>query len=151
MPRRRPGTLRATRVDPRLPSEGPLRSIAGLSRRADSQIRLLERSASHYDVFPGATELALRRYREFTNRPGRRPLYPQPADCGCRYDSFDDVRHARDVLDEVLQRLPPRARGELGRQVAALDARYLARTLPDPFADERRPWSGGAWWHGRLS
>ncbi|MGW5482765.1 serine hydrolase domain-containing protein [Streptomyces sp. NPDC004008] len=42
----------------------------------------------------------LRRYRAFPQPPGRRPLYPQDTECSCRGCSFDDVRHARDVLGE---------------------------------------------------
>lgn len=64
--------------------------------------------------------------------------------------SFDDVRHARDVLDEVMRRLPPRARTEPARRVAPLDAAYLARTLPDPFARERQ-WRAALWWRRRLA
>ncbi|MEY9875196.1 hypothetical protein ABH931_004697 [Streptacidiphilus sp. MAP12-33] len=128
----------------------PRRAIPGLSAAAMSDVRRLELRRPHGDVTAGATELALRRYREFALSPGRRPLYPRPADCPAPGCDLDDVRYARSVLDEVLRRLPPRARAELGRQVAALDVRYLARTLPDPFADERRPWNAGPWWYRRL-
>ncbi|MEU3228370.1 hypothetical protein ABZ695_35140 [Streptomyces sp. NPDC006976] len=64
-------------------------------------------------------------------RPGS--LYPRYAGCSCRGCSFDDVRHARDVLELVLRELPARPRAELKRHVAVLDAAYLERTLPDPF------------------
>ncbi|MEU6676508.1 hypothetical protein [Streptomyces sp. NPDC046925] len=60
------------------------------------------------------------------------------------------MRHARDVLADVLQQLPARARGELRRHVARLDDTYRARTLPDPFAD-RRPWRSDRWWRRRLA
>ncbi|MEW2297215.1 hypothetical protein ABZ719_31695 [Streptomyces sp. NPDC006743] len=92
----------------------------------------------------------MRRYRAFALAPGRRPLYPQDAECSCRGCSFDDVRHARDVLEEVLRHLPVRAREELRRRVACLDTAYLRRTLPDPFADQRR-WGSGRWWRRRLA
>ncbi|MFY7064910.1 hypothetical protein ACOQFV_03520 [Nocardiopsis changdeensis] len=60
------------------------------------------------------------------------------------------MRHARDVLDAVMRELPRRARSELGRRVAALDALYLRRTLPDPFAHDRQ-WRADLWWRRRLS
>ncbi|GAA5075575.1 hypothetical protein GCM10023336_64960 [Streptomyces similanensis] len=110
----------------------------------------MERLSTDYYVYPGATDRALRRYRAFAQSPGRRPLYPQDAECSCRGCSFDDVRHARDVLDEVLRQLPARAREELRRRVARLDAAYLQRTLPDPFAD-RRQWRSDLWWRRRLA
>ncbi|SEE25426.1 hypothetical protein [Streptomyces sp. Ag109_O5-10] len=100
---------------------------------------------------PGATDRALRRYRAFPQPPGRRPRYPQDAECSCRGCSFDDVRHARDVLAEVLRQLPPRSRARLARQVRALDAGYAAeRTPPDPFAADRQ-WRSDLWWRRRLT
>jgi hypothetical protein len=151
MPRRRPGRLRADRHDaPRAWDDQPPRRIPSLSFRASLAIRHVERLSTDYYLFPGATERALRRYQSFLMPPGRRPLYPQDGECSCRGCSFDDVRHARDVLDEVLRQLPARARQELGRRVASLDAGYLRRTLPDPFAD-RRTWSSDLWWHRRLA
>ncbi|MDY0813296.1 hypothetical protein [Kitasatospora purpeofusca] len=106
-------------------------------------------SASFY-IHLGATDRALRRYREFLNPPGRRPLYPQKSHCSCSGCSFDDVRHARDVLEEILERLPERARAELGRLVEPLDTAFLRRTLPDPFA-HRRQWRTEFWWYRRLA
>ncbi|MEV8096882.1 hypothetical protein [Kitasatospora sp. NPDC085879] len=98
----------------------------------------------------GATDRALRRYREFLHPPGRRPLYPQESHCSCTWCSFDDVRHARDVLEEVQERLPAQARSELARLVKPLDAVFLRRTLPDPFA-HRRQWRTEFWWYRRLA
>ncbi|MGW1496416.1 hypothetical protein [Streptomyces sp. NPDC002402] len=60
------------------------------------------------------------------------------------------MRHARDILEEILQQLPSRSRAELRRQVAYLDAVYLERTLPDPFA-YRRQWRADLWWRRRLT
>ncbi|MGQ4434061.1 hypothetical protein [Streptomyces sp. SAS_260] len=60
------------------------------------------------------------------------------------------MRHARDVLELVLEQLPVRARAELERQVVSLDTVYLKRTLPDPFAD-RRQWRSDLWWRRRLA
>lgn len=103
-----------------------------------------------YYIHPGATDRALRRYREFLHPPGGRPLYPQESYCSCTCCFFDDVRHAREVLEEVLERLPVRARAELGRLVNPLDAVFLRRTLPDPFT-HRRQWRTQHWWYQRLA
>jgi hypothetical protein len=151
MPRRRPGRLRADhRHGPRTWSDPPPSRIHWLSTRASLAIHRVERLSTDYYVYPGATDRALRRYRAFALSPGRGSLYPQDAECSCRGCSFDDVRHARDVLDEVLQQLPAGAREELRRRVASLDAAYLQRTLPDPFADQRQ-WRSDLWWRRRLA
>jgi hypothetical protein len=151
MPRRRPSGLRADRRhDPRAWGDPPPGRIRWLSTRTSLAIHRIERLSTDYYVYPGATERALRRYQAFSLSPGRRPRYPQDADCSCRGCSFDDVRHARDVLDEVLRELPARAREELRRRVAVVDAAYLRRTLPDPFAD-RRQWRSDLWWRRRLA
>ncbi|WP_437045455.1 hypothetical protein [Streptomyces sp. enrichment culture] len=110
----------------------------------------MENLSGDHDLYPGATDRALRRYRAFLGPAGRRPLYPQVAECSCRGCSFDDVRHARDVLAEVLRQLPFRARAELKRKVACLDAVYIERTLPDPFAGDRQ-WRSDRWWRRRLA
>ena len=153
MPRNRPGKLRATQQPEHRPrgwnTPAPAR-IHGLSTRTSLAIHTYEALDRDYYIFPGATDRALRRYRDFLSPPGHRPRYPYLDDCGCRGCSFRDVRHARDVLDTVLQELPPRARAELGRLIASLDAVYLTRTLPDPFVDTRREWRPEVWWYRRL-
>lgn len=148
MPRERPGALRAEQRSPRAwVSPLPAR-IGGLTARTVFAIQRIEVLAGDY-LFPGATDRALRRYREFLEPPGRKPLYPQDAECSCRGCSFDDVRHARDVLEAVLLKLPSRARTELARLVAPLDTLYLKRTLADPFA--HRQWRSDLWWRRRLA
>ncbi|GGS82049.1 hypothetical protein [Streptomyces cinerochromogenes] len=148
MPRKRPGALRS-RQPSRAPRDLPTRRIHGLSPRTSRAIEHVERLSDDYYLYPGATARALRRYRAFLGPPGRRPLYPRLSGCDCRGCSFDDVRHARDVLEEVLRQLPPRPRAELRRRVRVLDAAYAARTLPDPFAG-RRQWHAHLWWRRRL-
>lgn len=151
MPRRRPRALRAEHISRRpLPDESPVHRIHGLSRRATLVVRRVELLSDDYYLYPGATEKAIREYRAFLRPPGRRPLYPQNADCGCRGCSFDDVRHARDMLEKVLTRLPPRERAELRRLVRPLDAQYRRRTLPDPFV-HRRKWCTEFWWYRCLT
>nr|WP_198151665.1 hypothetical protein [Kibdelosporangium sp. MJ126-NF4]CEL17858.1 hypothetical protein [Kibdelosporangium sp. MJ126-NF4]CTQ90918.1 hypothetical protein [Kibdelosporangium sp. MJ126-NF4] len=54
------------------------------------------------------------------------------------------------MLDEILTRLPPRSRAQLGSRVRALDEQYARRTLPDPFAHWR--WAKPVkWWYHRLT
>ncbi|GAA1093669.1 hypothetical protein GCM10009663_41560 [Kitasatospora arboriphila] len=143
--------LRADRRhDPRARGDPPQGRIRWLSARTSLAVHRVEVLSTDYYVFPGATAWALRQYRDFALSPGRRPLYPQDAECPCRGCSFDDVRHARDVLDEVVRELPGGAREELRRRVAVLDAAYLRRTLPDPFAD-RRQWRPDRWRRRRLA
>jgi hypothetical protein len=149
MPRSRPGALRARQPRPRAWASELPTPVHGLSARTSLAIHVAEVLARDYYLFPGATRHALRRYREFLTPAGRRPRYPQDGVCSCRHCSFDDVRHARDVLDQVMALLPTRARAELRRRVAPLDAAFLARTLPDPFADRR--WGSDVWWRRRLS
>ncbi|MFG2131491.1 hypothetical protein ACGFNV_27235 [Streptomyces sp. NPDC048751] len=153
MPRNRPGELRATQPLLNRPygwdTPAPDR-IHGLSARTSLAVHRYEALSRDHDVFPGVTDRSLRRYRAFLSPPGNRPRYPYLEECGCRGCSFDDVRHARDALDTVLQELPPRARAELGRLIASLDAVYLTRTLPDPFVDSRRVWRPEVWWYRRL-
>jgi hypothetical protein len=127
-----------------MPRSRPTALHAGISAYTARLVLAVERQGDYY-MFVGATDQALRRYRAFLSPPGRRPLYPEPAECSCRDCSFDDVRHARDVLESVLTQLPPPARRELGRLIAPLDAAYRRRTLPDPFA------RAGPWWHRRLT
>lgn len=151
MPRRRPSALRAEQVITRRCECGPPDRIHGISARTAYAIHLAEVSSRDYYLYPGATKSALRRYRAFVSPPGKRSRYPKPAECSCRGCSLDDVRHARDVLDSVLEQLQGRARSELGHQVARLDAWYLARTLPDPFASHCDGNGPRPWWRRRLS
>jgi hypothetical protein len=162
MPRRRPSVLRARNAIPRqkyrgagpwwdeyLPVPWPTR-IDRLSGRTVSAIHR-EESRRPYDegLWPGATEAALRYYRAFLGRPGRY-LYLRRSRCPCdECELQEDVALARDLIELVLSRLPPRARGELAALVAELDQELRRRTLPDPFA-HRQPWRRGGWWHWRI-
>ncbi|UUU34407.1 hypothetical protein JIX56_33730 [Streptomyces sp. CA-210063] len=153
MPRNRPGALRAAqrlRDRPRNWDSPAGDRIHGLSAGTSLAVHRYEALSTDYYVFPGVTAVALRRYRAFLGPPGRRPRYPFLDDCSCRGCSLRDVRHARDMLGTALRNLPPRARAELGRLVASLDAVYLERTLPDPFVHVRRGWRPHVWWYRRL-
>ncbi|MEU1350082.1 hypothetical protein ABZ438_29515 [Streptomyces sp. NPDC005786] len=147
MPRKRPGALRAA------PDRTPVwlcepGRISSLSLATSAAIRRVEYESDLYEVHPGATQVALYRYRRFLARPGR-TLYPSLAQCSCRGCALDDVTHVRDVLAEVLVLLPGRPRAELARLVTRLDRRLLRRTLPCPHA-AAHPWRSRAWWRMRL-
>ncbi|GAA3476722.1 hypothetical protein [Streptomyces yanii] len=146
MPRKQPGALRAAqqRTPGRLFQPG---MIHWLSLSVDAAIRRVEHESDGYTVFPGATAAALRRCHSFFGLPGR-TLYPGLADCPCRGCPLDDVTLARDVLDDVLALLPPRAQAEPGRLVALIDRELFRRTLPDPRAPGH-PWLREAWWRMR--
>ncbi|MET8450728.1 hypothetical protein [Streptomyces sp. NPDC005209] len=151
MPRNRPGALRArrSRALPHTRETPPPVRIPGLSARTSLAIHRVESASNGFLIRVGATDEALRRYRAFLSRPGLRTLYPREAFCpSCPGCALDDVRHARDVLAEILPLLPPRARGELRRALLTLDRHYRTRTLPDPLAAAR---GEAPWWHGRLA
>ncbi|WP_329217118.1 hypothetical protein OG352_14135 [Streptomyces sp. NBC_01485] len=159
MPRNRPGALRADRTPgpharPRTRDVPQPPRIRGLSARTSLAIHHVEYEGGDRHLFAGATALALHRYREFLSSPGRHTLYPRTSVCpGCPGCGLDDVRHARDVLDETLRLLPRRPRAELARTLSALDRRYLDRTLPDPRphpATSAAPATPAPWWHRRL-
>lgn len=141
MPRRRPGALRAEQ--PRTSS--PRAHIRGLSSRTCHAIHLVEKlTRSGYD-YVGFTAKALNRYEQFLSQGSHERLYPASEDCRCPGCVLDDVRNARDHLGYVLWKLPKGAHTELSRRLAPLDARYLRRTLQDPFSDPNHPW-----WRRRL-
>ncbi|MEV7091290.1 hypothetical protein AB0M80_00465 [Amycolatopsis sp. NPDC051045] len=130
MPRRRPGSLRRTR---RLVVAGPPPAkIPYLSRRAMRQLAFAEADAG---LSPGAVAGALRVWRYGTRPPFRlsEPVCPCP---GC------DPVGTRAYLAQLLSDLPRRERALIGTELAKVDRRYLARTLPDPF-------SAAEWWFER--
>ncbi|MFJ9697025.1 hypothetical protein [Kitasatospora sp. NPDC101183] len=139
MPRRSPGAMRA-RTRHRGPRPRPYSQIHGLGLSAQAAVHRLE--ARRFG--PGYLSEALGQYEEFLRRPGR-VLYVPLSDCPCH-----DVLGARDDIQAMLSALPPRARRELGRIVARLDAEFERRTLPDPHAYRRRAYSRFDWWYQRL-
>ena len=141
MPRRRPGALRAQRLRP----ESPRCHIRGLSSRTCHAIHLVERCARGTFYSVGFTAKALNRYEQFLESGSQRALYPANEGCSCPGCDLEDVRRARDLLEYVLWKLPKRAHTELSRRLAPVDARYLRRTLQNPFADPNCPW-----WHLRI-
>ncbi|MFF2775621.1 hypothetical protein ACFVU3_12000 [Streptomyces sp. NPDC058052] len=72
-----------------------------------------------------------------------------PSCPGCQYD---DVAVVRDALEHISNVLPLRARTELRRLLARLDAEFRRRTLADPCPGHWHDWSGVPypWWHRRL-
>ncbi|MFI0895524.1 hypothetical protein [Streptomyces sp. NPDC020983] len=143
MPRRPPGALRAA-PRAREAVSRPYSRVEGLGRSAQAAVRRVE--AGRFG--PGFLSRALATYEGFLRRPGR-VLYLPVQDCPCC-----DVAGSRDDVEDILRALPPRARRELQRVVARLDAELERRTLPDPFAAARAPGRRHRrrpWWHRRLS
>jgi hypothetical protein len=133
MPRRRPGSLRRTR---RLDVAGPPPAkIPCLSRRAQRQLAFAEADAG---LPPGAVAGALRVWRYRTRPPFRLSLPGCPCS-GC--DPLED----RDHLAQLLSALPRRERALIGAELAKVDRRFLAQTLPDPFSASPR------WFERRLA
>ncbi|MER6765354.1 MULTISPECIES: hypothetical protein [Amycolatopsis] len=95
-------------------------------------------------LWPGSVALALERYRQFLNQPGRWLYVPGPE------LTWVDPVDARDELERALILLPRGARAELRRLVAPLDGEFERRTLPDPRAGSISPWQAAAWWRRRL-
>jgi hypothetical protein len=124
--------------------------VPGLSSRTVAAIHRAEFRDIDKGLLPGDTWTALHCYRSFLARPGRY-LYLTATVCGCYECGLkEDVAMARDLLELLLARLPPRPRRELAAVLAVLDDQLERRTLPDPLA-HRRPWSPGEhWWHHRL-
>ncbi|MET8832834.1 hypothetical protein ABZV78_02810 [Micromonospora sp. NPDC004540] len=137
MPRRRPKALRAANWRP---SEGvPVRRIRGVTALTRVAVRRLEER--HYHV--NAVHRALAGYVAVLRQPGRYLSGPQHLSPGIEPE--DD----RDLLAEVLPRLPAAARADLGRIVDRLDREYHRRTVPVPWPV--RDWERGAgWWWRRL-
>ncbi|MFE5209557.1 hypothetical protein [Streptomyces sp. NPDC056600] len=142
MPRRPPGAVRARTWSASVRTR-PFSRVPGLRRDAETAVRRLE--ARRFS--PGFLTEALLTYEAFLRRPGRW-LYVPPGDCPC----CDPVQ-ARDDVESLLHALPSGPRRQLARIVAALDAEFERRTLPDPAAAHRRPLpaSPRPWWHLRLA
>ncbi|WP_433725678.1 hypothetical protein ACQP0C_31030 [Nocardia sp. CA-129566] len=85
----------------------PFVPIPGMSERALSDIRFAEIRGKPW-LWEGITVAALRQYRKLLRRPGRIP-FPDRTFCLCPICTIDGARSARQVLDEVLSQLPPRA------------------------------------------
>lgn len=142
MPRRRPGALRAEQWRP---SSGvPARRVTGVSALTRVAIRRVEAEC----LSPDAVAVALARFESFLRRSDRYLWLPGiEMDCPCC-----SPLEARDDLETVLSRLPPKARADLMRRLSWADEQFERRTLPDPVARQIAVWQPGeAWWRQRLA
>jgi hypothetical protein len=107
--------------------------IDGLAAGSMREIEKMERA----EQWPGATADALARWRRTVHRPDLtvRLQEEERRLCPC-CDLFGD----RDLLDEVLGKLGPRARRELSAKIQPLDDLYQRRTIPAPHSSANRPW-----------
>ncbi|MCJ1679356.1 hypothetical protein MTF65_18815 [Streptomyces sp. APSN-46.1] len=139
MPRKAPSQVRSDL--PRPPSRWDSRAvIPGISGKALADIARVER----YRYAPGAAWHALRHWRRLVYERGPWVMYPSfVSDYPCCDPPW--IGEHRQILEEFLAVLPRRARRELRAVLAPLDARFLARTLNDPYAAP-----GDPWWRRRL-
>ncbi|MFD5420876.1 hypothetical protein ACFWJT_22965 [Streptomyces sp. NPDC127069] len=138
MPRRNPTQVRRGLPPRSRPGDGR-QGVPGLSGRTLAGIARLERRPS----WPGPLFEAWRRWRALAYKPGPWVMYAEDDCCAC-CDPFAGA-DVREVLEAACLALPRRAARELRAVLAPLDARFLARTLPDPFVPP-----GDPWWTGRL-
>ncbi|MDD9378209.1 hypothetical protein M8Z33_16400 [Streptomyces sp. ZAF1911] len=140
MARKAPSQVRSD-LPRRTPREGDRAVVPGVSSRTLVEIARVER----HQYEPGAAYRALSAWRATVY--GRGPswiIYPSWDDdypC-CRPVWGGDHRETLEVFCRSLSR---RAVRELRAVLAPLDARFLARTLPDPYAPP-----GDPWWRRRL-
>ncbi|MGW3055952.1 hypothetical protein ACWC98_08415 [Streptomyces goshikiensis] len=139
MPRKAPSQVRLDL--PRAPSRRDSRAvIPGISGKTLAAIARLER----HRYAPGAAWHALSHWREIVHSRGTWVMYPRfSSDYPCCDPPWGGEH--RQVLEELLAALPRRARRELHAVLAPLDARFLARTVSDPYAAP-----GDPWWRRRL-
>lgn len=139
MPRRRPALVRLDQPD-RSRAGHSRADIPGLSRGTLAAIARIERRT--YE--PGAAYDALEGWRALVHGRGPRVIYP---DFSTHYPCCEPAwggDHRR-PLEEICHALPRRAARELRALLAPLDARFIARTLNDPYAP-----AGDPWWRRRL-
>ncbi|MEU4955583.1 hypothetical protein [Streptomyces lavendulae] len=139
MPRRNPARVTGNAPAHTRPADRR-RAVPGLSGRTAAEIARLERRPS----WPGPVFEAWRRWHALAHGPGPWVMYAVDEICPC-CDPFPGAP-VRAVLEAACRALQPRAARELRAVLAPLDARFLARTLPDPSAPPGTPW-----WASRLN
>ncbi|MCJ0870025.1 hypothetical protein [Streptomyces sp. AP-93] len=140
MARKAPSRVRSD-LPRRTSRQGDRAVVPGVSSRTLVEIARVERH--RYE--PGAAYRALSDWRATVY--GRGPswiIYPSWYDeCPCCQTAWGGDH--RETLEVFCQALPRRAARELRAVLAPLDARFLARTLNDPYAPP-----GDPWWRRRL-
>ncbi|MFD8412999.1 hypothetical protein ACFV2Q_14750 [Streptomyces sp. NPDC059650] len=140
MPRKAPAQVRRDLHRTPYPPQGGRAVIPRLSGKALAGIARVERRL--YE--PGAAHAAWLGWRDLVHGPGPRIAYP---DFTTHYPCCEPPWGGdhRQVLEDICRALPPGAARRLRAVLAPLDERFLARTLPDPYAAPRDPW-----WRRRL-
>jgi len=137
MARRSPAAVRAA-LPLRARPDVTLSVVDGLTARAVSQIQVLERSL----LGPGSVARALAQWKQTVHRRDVSALLEEVVWHGC---PCCDPTEAREVLQQALALLEPRARRELRAIVEPLDNFFRDRTIQDPQASPEQPW-----WHQRA-
>jgi hypothetical protein len=107
--------------------------VDGLTARSVSQIQFLERSR----LGPGSVARALTEWKRTVRRRDVSVLFEEIAQHGC---PCCDPTEAREVLQQTLSLLEPRARRELWAIVEPLDELFRSRTIHDPHSLPGQPW-----------
>ncbi|MFZ3472241.1 hypothetical protein ACODT4_24780 [Streptomyces sp. 2.9] len=138
MARKAPSQVRSDL--PRRPSPRDSRAVVpGVSSRTLAEIARIERH--RYE--PGAAHGALSAWRALVYRRGPWVIYPNwNEDFPCCEPVWGNDREALEVFCHLLSR---RAARELRAVLGPLDARFMDRTLNDPYAPP-----GDPWWRRRL-
>ncbi len=119
--------------------ETPRRRTA-MPAQLPSEVTIALDRTARSDIRPEAIAAALWQWRRMC-RQSRRELGN-----GSNDDTVYLGPDARDVMQRALNALPRHPARQLGHRIAAADRTFATKTLPDPFADPRRPW-----WRRRLT
>lgn len=95
--------------------------------------------------WPGDAGVAFARWRALAYRPGHWVLYTVTDGGACPCCDPLGGTDGRLLLEQLCLGLPPGPARALRAALAPVDARFLARTLPDPFASPHDPW-----WQRRI-
>ncbi|MFD9305924.1 hypothetical protein ACFWCB_25270 [Streptomyces sp. NPDC060048] len=138
MARKAPSQVRSD-LPRRVPGRAARAVVPGVSSRTLAEIARIERHRTEL----GSAHRALTGLRAMVYQRGPWVIYPSwYRDCPCCAPDWGDDR---EILEAFCHLLTRRAARELRAVLAPLDARFLARTLADPYAPARDPW-----WRRRL-
>ncbi|MFF9787743.1 hypothetical protein [Streptomyces nigrescens] len=137
MPRRPPHNVRAG-FPARRPDRDVVADIDGLSARAMSEIRRIERTRTYLE--PGQTVAAVRLWKAHVRLPKRQLWTDWEWGDELHWDCCGNPFHARDLLEDMVNALPARSAAELRRLVERLDALAGRQDVPRQVSPAVPPW-----------